>query len=361
MKKLFFAISFLTLLYSCKKENNPTKNNVSSTIDTTSSDSAVVNSIDCSSVQLIGKLMKGETANSVSVKVNYSGGNGKAFSSQKISSSGVIGLTAQINSGILNQGNGSIIYLVSGTPSTSGIANFAISLGGKNCTISLNVDPEQTTGINFTSTGNPVGVFQNNITDIDGNLYKTVQIGSQIWMAENLKTKKYNDGTTIPNVKDNTKWSNLTTGAWLYYNNNEVNNAKYGKLYNWYAVSKTTNGYKNVCPTGWHIPTEAEVNILVLYLGGGDIAGGKMKEISNTSWTSPNTESTNTSLFTGLAGGSASNFGGYYNFGINGYWWCTTEENTKNAFYYSLTNFLGSVGLQNGYKTFGLSVRCLKD
>ncbi|MBP6459382.1 MAG: hypothetical protein KA264_04725, partial [Crocinitomicaceae bacterium] len=73
-------------------------------------------------------------------------------------------------------------------------------------------------------------------------------------MAENLKTSKYSDGTTIPNITDNTQWQNNTTGAWSYYNNDAANNAKYGKLYNWYAVSKTSNGNKNVCPTGWHVP-----------------------------------------------------------------------------------------------------------
>jgi len=95
------------------------------------------------------------------------------------------------------------------------------------------------------------------VSDIDGNTYKTVQIGTQVWMAENLKTAKYNDGTMIPEITDNNQWSNFTYSAWCYYDNHSANNAKYGKLYNWYSVSKKNNRNKNVCPTGWHVPTDA--------------------------------------------------------------------------------------------------------
>ena len=101
------------------------------------------------------------------------------------------------------------------------------------------VNPKDPNGINFV------------VLDIDGNSYNTVKIGNQIWMKENLKTTKYNDGTAIPNITDNTQWSNLTSGAWVYYNNDATNNAKYGKLYNGYAISPTANGNKNVCPIGW--------------------------------------------------------------------------------------------------------------
>ena len=119
------------------------------------------------------------------------------------------------------------------------------------------------------------------IKDIEGNLYKTVTIGTQQWMAENLKVSKYIDGTTIPNITDNTQWENNTTGAWSYYNNDAANNTKYGKLYNWYAVSKTTNDNKNVCPTGWYVPTDAEWTVLTDYLGGTTVAGGKKSSRHN--------------------------------------------------------------------------------
>jgi len=199
------------------------------------------------------------------------------------------------------------------------------------------------------------------VSDIDGNTYKTVQIGTQVWMAENLKTAKYNDGTTIPNITDSEQWSNLTSGAWCYYGNNVVNNANYGKLYNWYAVSKTTNGNKNVCPTGWHVPTDAEWTVLTDYLGGKSVAGGKMKEVGTTNWNSPNTESTNMSLFTGLPGGYRNSLGGYGGIGSFGYWWSSTENGTADAWNRFLYNGNGNASSFNLSKEDGLSVRCLRD
>jgi uncharacterized protein (TIGR02145 family) len=199
------------------------------------------------------------------------------------------------------------------------------------------------------------------VSDIDGNTYKTVQIGTQVWMAENLKTTKYNDGTMIPNITDNTQWENLTTGAWCYYGNNAVNNAKYGKLYNWYAVSPTTTGNKNVCPTGWHVPTDAEWTVLTDYLGGESVAGGKLKEVGTTNWNSPNTEVTNTSLFTGLPGGGRNYNGGCNYVGDFGGWWSSSEDSTDNAWGRFLDSDGGSAGRGNVNKEDGFSVRCLRD
>ena len=197
------------------------------------------------------------------------------------------------------------------------------------------------------------------VSDIDGNTYQTVQIGTQVWMAENLKVIKYNDGTEIPNI-DNTQWSNLTSGAWCYYDNNVANNAKYGKLYNWYAVSKTTNGNKNVCPSGWHVPTYAEWMVLINYLGGRNVAKNKMQEVGTTSWSSSNTDATNTSLFTGLPGGYRT-YDVYRGIGWGGNWWSSTESNTDGAWcrYMGFGNYGVEAGVYSKYD--GLSVRCLKD
>jgi uncharacterized protein (TIGR02145 family) len=204
-------------------------------------------------------------------------------------------------------------------------------------------------------------VANKNLIDIDNNTYKTVPIGTQQWMAENLKVTKYNDGTEIPNITDDTQWSNLRSGAWAYYNNAEANNAKYGKLYNWYAVSKTSNGNKNVCPTGWHVPTDAEWAVLTDYLGGGSVAGGKMKEVGTTSWHRPNTHATNISLFTSLPGGYRFNDGNYYGIGYYGYWWSSTEDLTNAAWYRSMTTNDGDAGRNGSNKAEGFSVRCLRD
>jgi uncharacterized protein (TIGR02145 family) len=217
--------------------------------------------------------------------------------------------------------------------------------------------------INFTALGTPVGKFSDCIKDVDGNVYKTVTIGTQTWMAENLKTSKYNDGTSISNVKDYVEWNKLTTGAWCYYDNVASNNAKYGKLYNWYAVSKTSNGNKNVCPTGWHVPTDAEWTVLTDYLGGESVAGGKMKEVGTSSWYSPNTDATNTSLFTALPGGRFRLIGTAEDevSGLCGYWWSSTESSAYYPWYRGLSSGDGSADVEDGSKKDGLSVRCLRD
>jgi uncharacterized protein (TIGR02145 family) len=207
----------------------------------------------------------------------------------------------------------------------------------------------------------PTSGYGSNITDAEGNSYKIVFIGTQQWMAENLKVSKYSDGTTIPNITDNTQWQNNTTGAWAYYNNDAANNAKYGKLYNWYAVSPTTNGNKNVCPSGWHVPTDAEWTVLIDYLGGEGIAGGKMKEVGTSNWDELNTESTNVSLFTALPGGYRDLDGGFDFMGGNGYWWSSIEYDSNDAWICRLYNNGGSVASYSNGKGYGFSVRCLKD
>ena len=199
------------------------------------------------------------------------------------------------------------------------------------------------------------------ITDVEGNSYKTVFIGTKQWMAENLKTSKYNDGSTIPNITDNTQWGNDTIGTWSYYNNDTSYNAKFGKLYNWYSISPTMNGNKNVCPTGWHVPTDSEWTVLTDYLGGASLAGGKMKEMGNTNWNSPNTDATNMSLFTGVPGGNRNILGIYDNIGTIGGWWSSTELNQDIAFYRQLYYYNDLVGRYEELKVCGLSVRCIKD
>ena len=211
------------------------------------------------------------------------------------------------------------------------------------------------------STQNPTSGYGPNITDVEGNSYKTVYIGTQTWMAENLKTSKYSDGTMIPNITDNTQWKNDSSGAWCYYNNDVANNAKYGKLYNWYAVSKTSNGNKNVCPTGWHVPSDNEWTVLTGYLGGESIAGGKLKEVGTTSWNSPNTDAKNTSLFSALSCGYRDGNGVYDEIGHICGWWCSTESDTDDAWKRGLDSGSGSAYRYDNDKVNGSSVRCLKD
>jgi len=204
------------------------------------------------------------------------------------------------------------------------------------------------------------------ITDGSGLTYATVTIGTQTWMAKNLNTTKYNDGTTIPNETLDRIWGNLTTGSWSDYNNNATNSVTYGKLYNWYVVDNNvaskmaSNGGKNVCPIGWHVPNDTEWSTLTTYLTVVTFAGGKLKEAGTTHWKFPNTEATNSSGFTALPGGFRFSDGtgsNLYNIGI---WWSTLDSNV-NAYYrrldYNSSDY--SRNLEN--KRVGCSVRCLKD
>jgi uncharacterized protein (TIGR02145 family) len=205
------------------------------------------------------------------------------------------------------------------------------------------------------------------VTDIDGNTYQTVIINSQEWMAENLKTSKYANGDLIPNITDNTQWINLTTGAWAHYNNDSQYENPYGKFYNWYTV----NDPRNLCPAGWHVPTDTEWSAFINYLdpnaaGGNNFsntAGGKMKSTGTQYWTSPNTDATNESGFSGLPGGARNSdlsidFTGL---GTIGYWWSSTVMNTDNAWGFELGFDIGRAYRDGNGKERGLSVRCIKN
>jgi len=195
------------------------------------------------------------------------------------------------------------------------------------------------------------------VTDIDGNVYKTVTIGTQVWMASNLKTTKYNDGKNIPNVTVDGTWETLTTGAYCWYNNDEATyKATYGALYNWYAVNTG-----KLCPVGWHLPTDAEWTKLITYLGGKSVAGGKLKETGAIHWYIPNTEATNSSGFTALPGGYRYDNEAFDGVGYYGTWWCSTELNTNTAWGWSMGYGGSSAGRSIYNKASGFSVRCLRD
>jgi len=194
------------------------------------------------------------------------------------------------------------------------------------------------------------------VTDIDGNVYPTVLIGNQFWMAENLKTTRFADGSVIPNVTDTTAWTQLSTPAWCNYNNSLANDIIYGKMYNWFTVSDP----RNVCPAGWHAPTDAEWTILTDFLGGLSVAGGKMK--ATTGWQSQNTGATNESNFSGLPGGYRFNNNGAFAFvgGIGAYW-SSSENDSGSAWHLYLFFDNGNANRFNTNKPDGLSVRCLRD
>ena len=201
---------------------------------------------------------------------------------------------------------------------------------------------------------------QDTVTDIDGNEYETVEIGEQVWMAENLKVTHYNDGTEIPTGYSDDDWAGLSTGAYAVYDDNESNADTYGYLYNWYAVDDD----REVCPASWHVPTDGEYTALSDYLGGTSVAGGKLKECTEGScpeseyWYSPNTGATNESGFTALPGGAR-----YYyrHMGYNGSFWSSTEYNSLNAWHRGLESNHSEISRRDYGKDSGFSVRCIRD
>jgi uncharacterized protein (TIGR02145 family) len=194
------------------------------------------------------------------------------------------------------------------------------------------------------------------VTDIEGNVYGTVKIGTQVWMTENLKVTKLNDGTIIPVVTDPKLWAPLRTPALCNYNNttNVDSINTFGRLYNWYAVNSA-----KLAPAGWHVPTDAEWTILSDYLG--DFGGMRMKETGTTHWLAPNADATNDSKFKALPSGARYYDGIYYGNGNYAAWWSATSfyTNTSLSRYIHASN---STLFYTGHtKWAALSVRCIKD
>jgi uncharacterized protein (TIGR02145 family) len=214
-----------------------------------------------------------------------------------------------------------------------------------------------------TAVGNGTYVLGNGATDIDGNTYTSIIINGQEWMQQNLAVTKYRNGDPIPTGLDDATWQYATEGAFSIYDDVASNNDIYGKLYNWYAV----NDSRGLCPTGWHVSSDAEWSSFINYLNpganGGDTwpnaAGGKMK--ATTGWNSPNTGATNESGFTGLPGGYRDVDGSYYGVGSFGNWWSSTEIGSLNAWYRDLYSYDSGVLRSNGNKLYGFSVRCVRD
>jgi uncharacterized protein (TIGR02145 family) len=194
--------------------------------------------------------------------------------------------------------------------------------------------------------------------DFDGNIYETVVIGTQEWMAENLKVTHYRNGEPISNITDATQWGNLSTGAYCWYNNDEAAFKNiYGALYDYYSVVDS----RNLCPAGWHIPSDAEWSTLTNYLGGESVAGGKLKETGTIHWQSPNTAATNESGFTGLPGGYRNDNGKFNSLGYLGLWWSYSKNDANGAWYRYLNYVNGDVDRNGNSMYYGFSVRCVRD
>jgi len=195
------------------------------------------------------------------------------------------------------------------------------------------------------------------VTDVDGNVYPAVTIGTQVWMAENLKTSNLNDGTAIPLVTDDQEWNQLTTPGYSWYDNDKSNNGEtYGGLYNWYAVETG-----KLCPAGWHVPSDAEWIILVNYLGGEEIAGGKLKEGGTEHWLNPNTSGSNESGFKALPGGYHNSTGSYNLIGESCRFWTSTSNDSQTSLFWFLIYLSAAANTKENIKSSGFSVRCVMD
>jgi OOP family OmpA-OmpF porin len=218
---------------------------------------------------------------------------------------------------------------------------------------------------------NPAAQGNTQLLDIEGNNYKTVTIGTQTWMSENLRTTKYSDGTAIPLYTDSTKWKYIETPGYCWYRNDETTYKLYGPLYNWYVV-----GTGKLCPSGWHVPTEADWSALSSYLNDNFDAGGKLKEKGTAHWKAPNSGASNETGFTALPGGGCEDSGEFHSMfiepvGIAGSWWSSSEDLSvstpptpgppTNAYNRIMKNI--DAGLYGGTypKGFGMSVRCIKN
>ncbi len=277
---------------------------------------------------------KGRAVRNVPVYFNITAGNGNT------NPASVLTDTAGYAETVWTLGNGN-------TQTLTATTKYGDLSPVSNTPVSFNATTDSSSGCNFSTITDPR----------DGQVYKTVQIGNQTWFAENLRYSG-----SISQVSDSTQWVDIwwtSSGqpAWCYYNNNVTNGVSYGKLYNWYAVNSS-----NVCPAGWHVPTDAEWTTLTDYLGGTSVAGGKMK--ATLGWYSPNTNATNESCFLGTPGGIRSNCCSptdYYGLGNIGYWWSITQGSSTDAFARGLSYLDGNVVRDDYPKGYGFSVRCIKD
>lgn len=199
------------------------------------------------------------------------------------------------------------------------------------------------------------------ISDINGNIYETILIGDQLWMAENLKVTHYNDGDVIPTGYSGSEWTSLTEGAYAIYDNSSSNVEIYGNLYNWYAGVDI----RGLCPEGWHVPSDDEWIILTDFLGGESVAGGKMKETGFEHWDSPNTGATNESGFTALPGGTRGGHvldgGSYIRKTSFAYFWSTQGVVSNSGVLFELGYNNSSFTSGSLRKKSGCSVRCVKN
>lgn len=311
-----------------------------------------VSELQCALAVHTGSLIAGVAAGGVFSNVPYEGCLAGPHPGQVVASTGVTGLTATLAPGSFDPLGGTLTYAITGTPSGTGTASFALHIGGRRCTLTRTVLP-------LPGPFNPALDYGSDV-DQDGNTFLTITIGGQEWMAENLRVSTFANGAAIPNITGST-----SAATWVHYNNDAQYEVPYGKLYNWYAV----NDPRGVCPSGWHVPSDAEWNTLIgeldpAYLPGASgeqspTAGGALKATGTANWQAPNTGATNSSGFTAQPGGIS--IGLYLSLGSSGWWWSATQSSASNAWYRRLDAGTAAVEREQMPKDYRTSVRCVRD
>ena len=316
---------------------------------TNSAGTAYGNEVSFTTIPIVLATLTTTVPSSITSTTAVTGGN--------ISDDGHGDITAR---GVCWGTNASPTVADSHTTDATGAGSFTSNLTGLSAGITY-YERAYATNSAGTAYGNQV-TFNTMIADIDGNLYNIVSIGTQVWIKENLKVTKYQNGIPIPNISDNTAWSGLSTGAYCWYNNNSATyKDTYGAIYNRYTVSSGI-----LCPTGWHAPTDAEWHQLILFLDAAallsstesQIAGNKLKESGTTHWQSTNSGATNESGFTALPGGMRDINGAFNRIGTSGYWW---NSDNSTAWDRELDyNYAGVLRVSPNTNN-GFSARCIKN
>ncbi len=253
-------------------------------------------------------------------------------------------------------------YVAAGSPVTENDDTITVNITGLNSltTYHFRIKAENDLGAvysEYLTIKTVITGIQGTIDDYEGNTYKTIGIGYQQWMTENLKAVKYNNGNPIPIVNNDSIWAQLTNAGLCWYAKDSVASYNtYGALYNWYAVNSG-----QLCPTGWHVPTNDDITQLVNYTGGAGGAGGILKETGTNYWNSPNTGATNKYSFNARAGGKRLADGVFDFVKVEGNWWIATEYSTLNGSNFSIQfNYSNSFQAYSN-KKIGMSIRCIKD